>query len=92
MGEAYLGRVGSAHTMAHAGTQPSDGDRRLAERLLALEESHTYLARSLEVLSGEIVEVGTALRDLARRVDRLDERLDGMGGGGDGEEETPPLM
>lgn len=62
------------------------GDRRLAERLLALEESHTYLARSLEVLSSEIHEVGTALRDLARRVDRLDQRLDGMSSPG----EEPP--
>lgn len=61
-----------------------ESDRRLAERLLAIEESHTYLARSLEVLSGEIHEVGSALQTLARRVDRLDQRLDGMGGPGEG--------
>lgn len=65
-------------------TPPPNPDRELATRLLALEESHMYLARSLEVLSGEIVDVGTALRDLARRVDRLDERLGDFGGPGRG--------
>lgn len=52
-----------------------DRDARLGERLLALEESHMYLARSLEVLSGEIIQVGTELRDLVQRMDRMDERL-----------------
>jgi hypothetical protein len=82
MDEAYRARARSAMTHDPS-TSPGD-DHRLAERLLALEESHTFLARSLEVLSGEIHDVGTALRDLVRRVERLDDRLDGMGGpGGD---------
>jgi len=64
-----------------------DRDRELAGRLLALEESHTFMARTLEELGDEVNKVGTMLVALARRVDRLDERMggaDGPGGGGDG--------
>jgi hypothetical protein len=66
--------------MPHERSAHPDENRRLAERLLALEESHTFLARSLEVLSGEIHDVGTALRDLARRMDRWEQRIDGTQG------------
>lgn len=52
-----------------------EGDARLAARLVALEESHTFLARSLEQLSEEIVEVGGTLRDLVRRMDRMEGRM-----------------
>lgn len=57
---------------------PADPSQRLARRLLALEESHTFLARTLDELSGEVLTLGTALQDLARRVDRLDERVRGV--------------
>lgn len=53
-----------------------DSDARLAHRLMALEESHTFLARTLDELSGEVLHLGAALADLARRVDHLTDRFD----------------
>lgn len=64
-----------------------DRDAHLAARLLALEESHTFLARTLEVLGDEVNKVGTMLVALAKRVDRLDERMGGYEAGGDGADE-----
>ncbi|MEZ6234185.1 MAG: SlyX family protein [Phycisphaerales bacterium] len=52
-----------------------EGDARLAARLMSLEESHTFLARSLEQLSEEIAQVGGTLRDLVRRMDRMEGRM-----------------